>query len=118
MKKQNGNIADLLVTGICVLAMTAVMSSYLDCVRLIKQKTDVSQLARRYILRMETTGYLTAEDRTGLFQEMEDMGVTEIDLTGTTVDAAAYSMPVILKISGKLEGEYLFEEKRVSTSKN
>lgn len=118
MKKQKGSVANLLMTGICILAMTVVMTVYMDCVELVRRKTEVSQLARKYILRMETTGYLTAGDRTELFQELEGAGITDIDLTGTTVNMVPYSTPVSLVIHGKLKGEYAFEEKRVSTSKN
>ena len=118
MKKEAGNVANLLVTGICVLAMTLVMALYLDCVRLIRQKTEISQLARKYILLMETTGELTPQWETSLYQELESMGVTEIDLAGTTVNAAPYSTPISLEIRGKLGGKFAFEERRVSTSKN
>lgn len=118
MRKQKGNIGDLLVTGICILAMTVVMLSYLENVSLLHQKAAVSQLARKYILRMETVGYLLPDDQTALWQELDTMGVTEISLEGTTMHTTAYGMPITLCICGKLEGIYVFEEKRVSTAKN
>ena len=118
MKKETGNIGNLLMTGICILAMTIVMAVYLDCTELIRQKGQVSQLARRYILKMETTGCLEAGDRGRLLLELEEIGATQIDLTGTTLNQAPYSAPVTLKIQGKLGGKFTFEEKRVSTSKN
>lgn len=118
MRKQRGNVADIMSAGICILAMTVVMLAYMDNVSLIHQKTEVSQLARKYILRMETVGYLTASDQTALRQELSSLGVTEIDLEGTTLNAMSYGSPIALEISGKLKGEYVFEEKRVSTAKN
>ena len=81
-------------------------------------KTEISQLARKYILRMETVGYLTTEDNTSLCQELSAAGVTEINLSGTTQSEVSYGVPITLQISGKLKGEYLFEEKRTSTAKN
>ena len=107
-----------MTAGICILAMTVVMLSYMECVSLIHGKTEVNQLARKYILRMETVGYLTAEDKTALCQELDSMGVTEIDLSGTTLSQTSYGAPIYLQISGKLKGEYVFEERRVSTAKN
>ena len=118
MKKEKGNIGDLMITGICILAMTVVMLAYLESVSLIHQKTEVGQLARKYILRMETVGYLTASDRTGLCQELELVGVTGIQLEGTTLNEVNYGEPISLFIKGQLEGKYDFEEKRVSTAKN
>nr|WP_318685791.1 hypothetical protein [uncultured Acetatifactor sp.] len=118
MTREKGNIVNLIAAGICVIAMTAVMAVYLECIFLVRQKSQVSQLARKYILKMETTGCLTANDRTELVLELERLGVTQVDLTGTTMDAANYSEPISLEISGKIKGEFPFEEKRVSTSKN
>lgn len=111
-------MADLLSAGLCILGMTVVMLSYMDNVSLIHQKTEVGQVARKYILRMETVGYLTASDETALQQELTSLGVTEIDLEGTTLHEMSYGSPITLEISGKLKGEYAFEEKRVSTAKN
>lgn len=118
MRKQKGNMGDLLFSGICILAMTVVMLSYLENVALIHQKEEVGQLARKYILRMETVGYLTTSDKTALCQELETMGVTGINLEGTTVNAVSYGAPIVLYIDGMLEGKYAFKEKRVSTAKN
>lgn len=118
MKKQSGNVADIMMTGICILSLTVVMLSYLESVSLIHQKAEVSQLARKYILRMETVGHLTSADRTSLYQELDAVGVTEIDLGGTTMNEVSYGSSITLQIAGKLKGEYLFEEKRLSTAKN
>ncbi len=118
MRKQRGNVADMMSAGLCILAITVVMLSYMDSVSLIHQKAEVGQLARKYILRMETVGYLTAPDRTALCQELEQAGVTDIQLGETTLHQVNYGQPITLRISGKLGGEYAFEEKRVSTAKN
>ncbi len=118
MRKNKGNIASLMIAGICILAMTVVMLSYMESVSLIQQKTEVSQLARKYILRMETVGYLTSDDATLLRQELAALGVTEISFSGTTLSEVSYGMPITLCIRGKLKGEHIFEEKRTSTAKN
>lgn len=118
MSRESGNVGELMITGICILAMLGMMLAYMDSVSLLQQKEDVGQVARKYILRMETTGCLLAADRALLMQELMEMAVTEIDLTGTTVSPVAYGAPIILQIKGKLEGKHDFSEKRVSTAKN
>lgn len=118
MKKCRGNIGDLLTVGICVLAMTVVMMSYMENVSLIQQKAQVNQIARRYILRMETVGYLNTSDRVLLCRELEEAGVTELELEGTTLREVNYGELITLRIRGRLEGAYEFEEKRVSTAKH
>lgn len=117
-RREPGNVGNIMATGLCLLAMTVVMLSYMDNVQLIQQKTEVSQLARKYILRMETVGCLTPEDRTVLTAELQAAGVTEITYEGTTDDLVDYGEPICLQISGKLRGQYDFTEKRVSTAKN
>lgn len=118
MIKEKGNIGDLLATGFCILAMTAVMFTYMDSVSLIEQKMEVSQIARKYILRMETVGMLTDEDRTELCAELAAVGVTGLRLDGTTFAQAGYGEPIILQLQGNLKEGYAFTEKRVSTAKH
>lgn len=117
-RKTPGTVGNIMATGLCLLAMTVVMLSYVDHVQLIQQKTDISQLARKYILRMETVGCLTPEDRTVLTAELQAVGVTEVTYEGTTDDMVGYGEPICLQIGGKLRGQYDFTEKRVSTAKN
>ena len=52
--KQPGNIGELLTMGMCVLALTVVMLNYLQNVQLLQAKENVGQLARAYLLKMET----------------------------------------------------------------
>lgn len=118
MGKSSGNVADVMTMGLCVLAMTVVMGAYLDNVELIQQKSHIRQLSRNYILRMETAGGLSGEDAAALAQELAAMGITEIDLGGTTFGAMGYGERIVLNIRGKLKGEHAFEEYRVSTAKN
>lgn len=118
MKKSKGNVGDIMITGFCLLAMTVLMLSFTDNVRLIQEKTEVSQLARKYILRMETVGYLTPADKTALTGELQALGVTEITYEGTTVSEVGYGDSITLQIQGKLREQYDFSEKRVSTAKN
>lgn len=118
MKKERGNIGDLLAAGLCLLAMTAVMMVYLYNARLIQQKTEAGQIARKYILRMETVGRLTDEDRAALYDELEAAGISQIRLEGTTAEQVGYGAPITLQIQGRLANGYEFVEKRVSTAKH
>lgn len=116
--REQGNVGNIMITGLCMLAMTVVMLSYMDNVQLVQQKTEINQLARKYILRMETVGYLTPEDRSMLTQELQSVGVTEITYEGTTEHAVGYGQMIALQIKGKVKGQYDVAEQRVSTAKN
>lgn len=118
MRQEKGSIGDIMAAGICMLAMTALMLSYMDNVWLIHQKAEVSQIARQYILKMETVGYLEEADRIRLGRELDSAGVTDLELAGTTMSPVTYGDIITLEIRGRLGGEYDFEEKRVSTAKH
>lgn len=117
-RKESGSIGDLLAAGICVLAMCSVMLGFFDCLELLKQKNQVSQVARKYILRMETVGCLTPSDGAELVTALQSIPVTEVDLSGSTFTMVGYGNPITLHIRGKLRGEYEIEEIRVSTAKH
>lgn len=116
-KSQKGNIGDLMSTGLCILGMTTIMLCYLECTKYIQIKASASQLARKYILRMETVGHLTVTDQANLKQELIGIGVTNPTLTGTTTAPVGYGGEIVLSIQGLLDGEIAFEEYRESTAK-
>ena len=118
MTKEKGSIGDAAVTGICILAMTVLMFNYMDNIGLIMQKMEVSQIARKYILRMEAVGMLSDEDRAELCLELAATGVTELRLDGTTFVQVGYGEPIVLLLQGNLKEDYAFTEKRVSTAKH
>jgi len=115
--RQEGSIGDLLSVGLCILAMVAVMTAFMDCVSLVNKKTMVGQTARNYVLRMETVGYLTAEDELALRNALAEQGIEDVSLEGTTREEVDYGAEITLRISGKIGG-HAFEEKKVSTAKH
>ena len=115
---QEGSIGDLLSVGICILAMATVMTYFMDCVRLVNRKTEMGQLARNYVLRMETVGYLTDADEELLRKELEAQGIQNVSLEGTTKVPVGYGARIRLRITGKVDGKYEVEETRVSTAKH
>lgn len=117
-KKEAGNVGEILTIGLCILALTALMISYMENVQLIAKKAEVGQLARCYLLKMETVGYLAAQDQTQLTAELENLGMTGIDYEGSTLNPAGYGNDVVLQIHGRLGETYEIYEKRVSTAKN
>ena len=117
MKKEPGNVGDFMAVCICMLLMTVLLVAYMDSVELLEEKTEVNQIARKYILRMETIGYLSDTDNVRLYRELEEAGVTEVSLDGSTLEHVGYGEAIVLRIRGKLRGSYEIDEKRVSTAK-
>lgn len=118
MKKEEGNIGDFIAVFMVLIAMTVVMLSYMDAMGVVQDKMKVSQLARQSILEMETVGYLTHSSEKILLENLALLGVTDIDLQGTTMEQVGYGEPIAIQIQGKIKGSYEFQENRVSTAKN
>jgi len=69
----------------------------------IDKSSALNQVTRKYILRMETDGYLTQENRTSMVSELQTLGVEGVDLTGTSLTNVGYGNQVILKVTGTLK---------------
>lgn len=134
-RKSRGNILDFVSIMITILAMSIMVMAYLECTNLLMKKMEIGQISRRYILKMETDGYLTGQSKSELLQELTGAGLRGIDLSGTTLLPVAYGDAVFLKIKGTVAGRVLgdademwnsgFEEglftvveERMSTAKN
>lgn len=118
MKRNKGNIGNLLGTGLCVMAMTVLVLQYMGQVHLIHQKWELIQISREYILRMETRGYLSGEDARELMQELERAEVEQVSLEGTTRNPVDYGETIVLNIRGVMGDEYQVQERRCSTAKH
>lgn len=98
MKKREGNILDALSALIAIVACAIIITAFLSVLKVITYKEDVKQLARSFLLKMETVGYLTPTDRAELVRQLADKQLSGIDLTGTTVTDAGYGQDIILSV--------------------
>jgi len=133
-KKSPANVMNLVTICMAILAITIVVMVYLQCTELMLLKLEVSQVSRKYILKMESEGYLTPENQNGLLIELKELGIKNVELTGTTLSPVAYGDTIALRISGNIQANMLkqgaiwngetdvrlldLEEKRMSTAKN
>lgn len=134
-RKSRGNILDFVSIMITILAMSIMVMAYLECTNLLMKKMEIGQISRKYILKMETDGYLTEQLKGEMLQELTAAGLRGIDLSGTTLHPVAYGDAVFLKIKGSVagrilgeddeiwnrgfkEGLFTVEEERMSTAKN
>ena len=81
MKKRKGSIVDILPSMIMVIAAVMLIMVFFDLYQILSLNEDVKQIARKYMLTMETMGYLDPANQTTLVQELSDLQVTDIDLT-------------------------------------
>ena len=70
----------------------------------LRTREEANQIARAYLLQMETEGYLTDAAAKELARSLEEAcGLTEIDLSGSSRLKAAYGEMIQLVIRGKME---------------
>lgn len=107
MKKRKGSIINA-ISGIFVLLAVAILS--LSCLYILQVallKEDIRQIARGYVLEMETVGYLTPESRSALILELGNKNLTNIDLAGSSFSAVGYGNDIVLSIKGTLPSRLL-----------
>lgn len=136
MKKRKGNVVDILPSMLMVIAAVILITVFFDLYQVLSLNEDVKQLSRKYMLTMETVGYLDPENRTSLVQDLSDLEVTDIDLEGSSMTDVGYGNSIYLQISCNLPVEqlnmagndilrFIFEDgtipiniRRMSTAKN
>ena len=87
---------------ITIILAGIIVVMYIQYVGIFNTKDEVDMISRRYIIKMETTGYLTPADADNLVTELESLGIYDIDLTGTTLTPVSYGHQVDLVIKGKI----------------
>lgn len=68
----------------------------------LDKKDQIDMIAREYILRMETKGYLDTCDEAELYQDLQNAGMQEIRLEGTNRTPVGYGNQITLDIKGSL----------------
>ena len=89
-------------TIVCVFLFFGIFVGIYLVLGQISRQDDVERIYRSYLLRMEREGCLTATDKTELVNELTALGVSNIDLTGTSVSPVGYGNEVRLRITGDL----------------
>jgi hypothetical protein len=103
MRRKDAGFAEkllpvLLSTGI-VFGIVLLSGQFMEVYR---AREHVNQIARAYLLEMETMGYLNSSAVNSLEETLENAGVTEVSLEGTTNNPGNYGESIRLVIEGKL----------------
>ena len=80
----------------------------------ISDKWGMRQVAREYTLIMETEGFLKPSDQASLIAELEEYGMYDISLAGTTMSEVDYGNRIYLCIKGKYDDNILAFAGRIS----
>ena len=95
-KKPASMIENLLVMMINMVLLCAFLVIILGAFAGISDKWQMRQVAREYMLFMETEGFLNSEDQAAMIAELEACGLYDIDVSGTTVSEVEYGDRIFL----------------------
>lgn len=100
-KKQKGAIDSFLYVIVTITVLLVFVVALLPCFRILQARNDINQIARRYLLIMETEGYLPGEEENQLRKELLALpGVQQVVIhPGTTLSMAGYGEEVVLDFS-------------------
>ena len=103
LKKKDKGMLDQFLPAIVVIVLLAVLwTGSMITASNINRSNDIQQVARTYLLQMETDGYLTEENKGLLLNDLAALDMINIDLTGTSFTDVGYGNQVRLMIRGKV----------------
>ena len=101
LKRKDKGILDQFLPAIVVIVLLAVLwTGSMISASNIDRSSDIQQVARTYLLRMEADGCLTPENRSLLIAELKALDMERIDLTGTSFSDVGYGNQIRLVIRG------------------
>ncbi len=106
-KKEASIIENTLVMLLEVIVVCAFLVVIFGAFAGISDKWGMRQVAREYLLIMETEGYLTSTDEANMIAELESYGLYNISISGTTTREVEYGERIYLCITGTYDDNIL-----------
>lgn len=73
LKKKEAGASDLIASMVVVLALTVFVLFFIHAIGDVETRTRIDQVARKYILRMESTGTLTTDEENAIKAELQNI---------------------------------------------
>ena len=106
-KKEASVIENMLVLLLEMIIVCAMLVVIFGAFAGISDKWGMRQVAREYLLIMETEGYLSSTDQANMIAELESYGLYNISLSGTTTSEVEYGDRIYLCIRGMYDDNIL-----------
>ena len=101
-KKESGSVMKLFPIILAVVVVAVIGVVFASWMSNLDKKDQIDMIAREYILRMESKGYLDTCDEAELYQDLQNVGMQEIRLEGTNRTPVGYGNQITLDIKGSL----------------
>jgi len=106
-KKEASVIENMLVLLLEMIIVCAMLVVIFGAFAGISNKWGMRQVAREYLLIMETEGYLSSTNQANLIAELEGYGLYNISLSGTTTSEVEYGERIYICTSGTYDDNIL-----------
>lgn len=103
LKKKKGSVARFGIPLFSVVMVGLLSVMFANWSNNLNKKSQIDTIARAYLLRMEAEGYLNNADEGELNRELQALGVSSINLVGTTRNEVRYGEKITLSISGVID---------------
>ena len=106
MKRKDSGFAEKLIPVLlstCVVFGLILLSGRFS--QVLRTREEMNQIARAYLLEMETLGYLPDDRVLRLQDKLEDCGLSDNSFSGTTLAAVNYGDSIQLSVSGNLKAD-------------
>lgn len=107
MKKEAAVTENMLVALVGIVITTALLTIVICTFAGISDKWNMKQQARETLLVMETEGYLKPDEQSRLLSGLEQCGLNNITLDGTTQREVGYGSDITLSIKGTYQNKRL-----------
>lgn len=98
LKKDKGGIDNYLFIPIMITAVVILLLSVIPIFSLLSDKSEIDQIGRTYLLKMESDGYLSSDMKSQLIDDLKSIkNVKNIDILDTTETRVGYGQKVYLK---------------------
>lgn len=119
LKRDRGNTFNSILPNLlCIIVTMVFVMLFTSWIANITHRQELNSICRKYILQMESTGYLTDNMRANLEAELVSAGMTNVSIdTPTTLKHAKYGEDINLKVTGKMP-VYNFSVRGMSVDKD
>ncbi len=101
LKKKDGRVDKQVSLTLSMMVMSIMLIMMSNTFNDMEAKNNIEHVGRNYMLRIESNGYLDKEDERGMIGELQALGVTNINTTGTTKSKLGYGKQCNLNVNGK-----------------
>jgi len=103
MDEKEEGMSSFISMAFVILFISILLVGFLCIFGEVRVLEDIERIPRKYVILMERDGYLTDSNRAALQAELTAAGVTNIDLTGTSLTEVGYGNEFSLVIKGTVE---------------